>query len=149
VLGIGLGSDRTGEFDPERFGEEGDPKARALLLDRSLERLQGYWAGEFEPGPVDRIPVWAAARWPARKPLRRAARLDGVFPIDLPGPDALAELVGELRELRGPLDGYDVVVTNPAGTDPAPWIAAGATWCLSGFGPTPTWAEVERAIDAR
>src|SRR5947209_8577268 len=26
VLGVGLGSQRTGEFAPERFGEEGDPK---------------------------------------------------------------------------------------------------------------------------
>jgi hypothetical protein len=40
-------------------------------------------------------------------------------------------------------------VTNPAGTDPAPWIAAGATWCLTGFGPQPTAAEVREAIDAR
>src|SRR3954471_3549395 len=33
VLGVGLGSDRTGEFDPARFGEEGDARARAKLLD--------------------------------------------------------------------------------------------------------------------
>jgi hypothetical protein len=65
-----------------------------------------------------------------------------VFPIDLPGPDALAELIGEL-----PGPPYDVVVENPAGTDPEPWIAAGATWCLTGFGPQPTVAEVRDAID--
>src|SRR5215208_5350599 len=29
VFGVGIGSDRTGEFDPARFGEEGDPRARA------------------------------------------------------------------------------------------------------------------------
>jgi hypothetical protein len=40
------------------------------------------------------------------------------------------------------------VVTNPPGTDPAPWIAAGATWCLTGFGPQPTRAEVREAIEA-
>ena len=44
---------------------------------------------------------------------------------------------------------HDVVVTNPAGTDPAPWAEAGATWCLTGFGPQPTRREVERAIDQR
>jgi len=144
VLGVGLGSDRTGEFDPARFGEEGDPRVRARLLDDGLERLRAYWDGEFEPRPAGRIPVWVAVRWPSRRPLRRAARHEGVFPIDLPGPEALAEVTAEL-----PVgDGYDVVVTNPAGTDPAPWAAAGATWCLTGFGMQPTAAEVRAAIDA-
>ena len=152
VLGVGLGSDRTGEFDPERFGEEGDPRARARLLDEGLERLEGYWRGGFDPAPsqTPRIPVWVASRWPHRRPLRRAARWDGLFPIDLPGPEALEELLADMRPLRGDrqLDGYEVVVTNPAGTDPEPWIAAGATWCLTGFGPQPTAAEVRTAIDA-
>ena len=68
----------------------------------------------------------------------------------MPGPESLAELVAEMRELRGAdaNGAYDYVVTNPAGTDPEPWIAAGATWCLTGFGPQPDPAEVERAIDA-
>ncbi|MEA2379679.1 MAG: hypothetical protein QOI45_480 [Thermoleophilaceae bacterium] len=152
VLGVGIGSERTGEFDPDRFGEEGDPRARAVLLDDGLERLRSYWEGEFEPRPVQRprIPVWVAVRWPSRRPLARAARWDGLFPIDLPGPEALAELVEEVNALRGPagLERFDVVVTNPAGTDPAPWIEAGATWCLTGFGPQPTAAEVREAIDA-
>jgi alkanesulfonate monooxygenase SsuD/methylene tetrahydromethanopterin reductase-like flavin-dependent oxidoreductase (luciferase family) len=149
VLGVGLGSDRTGEFDPARFGEQGDARARARLLDDGLERLAEYWGGRFEPVPLQRprIPVWVAARWPHRRPLRRAARWDGLFPIDLAGPDALAELAAEVAQL-GAKDGFQLVVTNPAGTDPAPWIAAGATWCLTGFGPQPTPAEVEQAIDA-
>jgi alkanesulfonate monooxygenase SsuD/methylene tetrahydromethanopterin reductase-like flavin-dependent oxidoreductase (luciferase family) len=116
MLGVGLGSDRTGEFDPARFGEEGDPRARAKLLDDGLARLLAYWGGEFEPRPVQEplIPIWVAARWPNKRPLKRAARYDGVFPIDLPRPDELAELVPEVRRPG------DVVVTNPAGTDPAP-----------------------------
>jgi alkanesulfonate monooxygenase SsuD/methylene tetrahydromethanopterin reductase-like flavin-dependent oxidoreductase (luciferase family) len=152
VLGVGLGSERTGEFDPARFGEEGDPRARARLLDDNLERLLAYWGGEFEPGPVQqpRIPVWVGARWPHRRPLRRAARFDGLFPIDLPGPEALTELVAEVGALRdgGGAEAYDIVVANPAGTDPEPWSAAGATWCLTEFGPQPIRAEVEAAIDA-
>ncbi len=153
VLGVGLGGDRNGEFDAERFGEEEDPRARAALLDDGLERLERYWGGEFEPPPVQqpRIPVWVAGRWPNRRPLARAARWDGLFPIDLPGPEALAEAATEIAALRG-ADApgqFDIVVTNPAGTDPEPWIAAGATWCLTGFGLQPTRAEVERAIDAR
>jgi alkanesulfonate monooxygenase SsuD/methylene tetrahydromethanopterin reductase-like flavin-dependent oxidoreductase (luciferase family) len=149
VFGVGLGSERTGEFDPERFGEEGDPRERARLLDEGLDRLLAYWAGEFEPRPVQqpRIPVWVAARWPRRRPLRRAARFDGLFPIDLPGPEALAELAAEMRELRGP-GRFDLVAEHPPGTDPAPWAEAGATWCLTAFGTQPTRAEVEEAIAA-
>jgi alkanesulfonate monooxygenase SsuD/methylene tetrahydromethanopterin reductase-like flavin-dependent oxidoreductase (luciferase family) len=149
VFGVGIGSDRSGEFDQDRFGEEGDPRKRAELLDERLEKLRVYWEGEFEPRPVQqpRIPVWVAARWPHRRPLRRAARWDGLFPVELPGPEALAELAAEVEELRGSLDGYELVVTNPAGTDPAPWNSAGATWCLTGFGPQPTQAEVREAIE--
>jgi alkanesulfonate monooxygenase SsuD/methylene tetrahydromethanopterin reductase-like flavin-dependent oxidoreductase (luciferase family) len=152
VLGVGLGSLRTGEFDPDVFGEEGDARARARLLDDGLERLAAYWSGEFEPRPVQapRIPVWVASRWPHRRPLKRAARWDGLFPIDLPGPDALTQLVEETLELRDEEGGahFDFVVTNPPGTDPSPWAEAGATWCLTGFGMQPTRREVEAAIDA-
>ena len=148
VFGVGLGSERTVEFHPDRFGEEGDPTARARLLDDGLDRLLAYWDGEFEPRPVQRprIPVWVAARWPRRRPLRRAARFDGLFPIDLPGPEALEELAGELRALRGP-GPFDLVAEHPPGADPAPWIEAGATWCLTAFGIQPTRAEVQQAID--
>ena len=152
VLGVGIGSETTGEFEPGRFGEEPDMRERARLLDEGLDRLQAYWDGEFLPRPVQRprIPVWVAARGPKRRPLRRAARWDAFFPIELDGPDVLAVLVDEVRALRESGDGaFEIVVTNPAGTDPEPWIAAGATWCLTGFGKQPTRAEVERAIDAR
>jgi alkanesulfonate monooxygenase SsuD/methylene tetrahydromethanopterin reductase-like flavin-dependent oxidoreductase (luciferase family) len=143
VFGVGLGGTRTGEFDPARFGEEGDARVRAQLLDDGIERLLAYWDGEFEPRPVHgRIPIWVAVRWPNRKPLARAARFEGVFPIELPGPEALAELAAGFEK---PIE---IVVTNAAGTDPEPWAAAGATWCLTGFGPQPTAAEVRAAIDA-
>src|SRR3954470_17840953 len=52
VLGVGLGSDRGGEFDREPFGEESAPRSRARLLDPGLERLTSYWDGEFEPPPL-------------------------------------------------------------------------------------------------
>ena len=82
TLGVGLGSDRTGEL--EAFGEVVPARERAQLLDQGLERLSEYWAGEFEPTPVQtpRIPVWVAGRWKSRRrPLERAARWDGFFPI--------------------------------------------------------------------
>src|SRR3954452_1062338 len=146
IFGAGLGSDGSGEFS--KFGEEADAKARAKLLDDGLDQLVAYWEGGFEPRPVQqpRIPVWLAARWPNRRPVRRALKWDGLFPIDLPDTAALAELTQEVRAER-PGDDFEIVVTNPAGTDPQPWIEAGATWCLTGFANQPTIAEVEAAID--
>jgi alkanesulfonate monooxygenase SsuD/methylene tetrahydromethanopterin reductase-like flavin-dependent oxidoreductase (luciferase family) len=147
IFGAGLGSDNSGEFS--KFGEEADAKRRARLLDDGLAQLARYWDGEFEPRPLQqpRIPVWLAARWPNRRPVHRALAWDGLFPIDLPGPDALAELTEEVRAAGRGDDGFEIVVTNPAGTDPEPWERAGATWCLTGFGNQPGLAEVEAAIE--
>jgi alkanesulfonate monooxygenase SsuD/methylene tetrahydromethanopterin reductase-like flavin-dependent oxidoreductase (luciferase family) len=149
VLGVGLGSDRHGELSA--FGEVVDARERATLLDEGLLRLMAYWNGEFEPRPVQqpRIPVWAAANWPNRRPVRRAANWDGLFPVELPGPEALAELRDEVLALRDPdAEPFDLVVTNAVGTDPAPWEAAGATWCLTGFGAQPSLGAVRDAIEA-
>jgi alkanesulfonate monooxygenase SsuD/methylene tetrahydromethanopterin reductase-like flavin-dependent oxidoreductase (luciferase family) len=149
VFGVGLGSDNNGELEP--FGEVVDPRERAKLLDDGLDSLVAYWGGEFEPRPLQqpRIPVWVAARWPNKRPLRRAARWDGLFPIDQDEPEQLAEMVAYVNERRpDPAGPFEVVVDNPPGTDPAPWEAAGATWCLTGFGATPTEAEVRAAIEA-
>jgi alkanesulfonate monooxygenase SsuD/methylene tetrahydromethanopterin reductase-like flavin-dependent oxidoreductase (luciferase family) len=149
TLGVGLGSDRNDEF--ERFGEVTDPRERARLLDEGLARLSGYWAGELEPAPAQRprIPVWVAGRWPNRRPVRRAARWDGLFPIDLPGPEALAELVAEVRAVRdGSDDPFDFVVEVAAGADTDPWETAGATWVLTSFDFTARREEVRAAIEA-
>ena len=147
VLGVGLGSDNHGELGP--LGEVSDPRERARLLDDGLTRLGELWDGEFEPRPMrrPRIPVWVGARWPNRPPLRRAARWDGVFPVDVDRPEQLAELVGVMRELRDPSAGpFEVVVTGPPERDLRPWIEAGATWCLTGFGSEPSSEQVRAAI---
>jgi alkanesulfonate monooxygenase SsuD/methylene tetrahydromethanopterin reductase-like flavin-dependent oxidoreductase (luciferase family) len=148
TLGVGLGARGTGELEP--FGEVTDARERAKLLDQGLADLTRYWSGEFEPVPVQqpRIPVWVAAEWPHRRPVQRAARWDGLFPIRLPGPDALAELVAEVRAVRPPDAPFDFAVDVPPGDDPAPWAAAGATWRLAGLGRQPTYAGVHDAITA-
>jgi alkanesulfonate monooxygenase SsuD/methylene tetrahydromethanopterin reductase-like flavin-dependent oxidoreductase (luciferase family) len=149
ILGVGLGGDRHGELSP--FGEIHEPREQARLLDDGLAKLQEYWDGAFAPRPIQRprIPIWAAATWPNRRPVRRAAKLDGLFPVEVPAPEALAELAAEVAELRGPdAAPFDLVVTNGPGTDPAPWAAAGATWCLTGFGAQPKLADVRAAIAA-
>ena len=96
TLGVGLGGGQQAEF--AAFGEEADPRVRAELLDEGLAILDGLWSGEpfsfegkhhriggaqFRPRAVQqpRVPVWVAGRWPNRRPFRRAARWDGVFPV--------------------------------------------------------------------
>jgi alkanesulfonate monooxygenase SsuD/methylene tetrahydromethanopterin reductase-like flavin-dependent oxidoreductase (luciferase family) len=146
TLGVGLGSSNTAELEP--YGEVVDPRERARLLDERLSRLTEFWAGGFQPRPVQRprIPVWVAGRWPKRRPLARALKWDGFFPIELPGPEALAELAGEIAEKHpGP---FDLVVEVDPGEDTAPWAQAGATWVLTGFGRQPRAEDVRRAIDA-
>jgi alkanesulfonate monooxygenase SsuD/methylene tetrahydromethanopterin reductase-like flavin-dependent oxidoreductase (luciferase family) len=148
TLGVGLGSARNGELEP--FGEVADPRERARLLDQGLGDLTRYWAGEFQPVPVQRprIPVWVAAEWPHRRPVRRALRWEGLFPTGLPGPAALAELVSEVRQARPAGDRFDVVVDVPPGDDVEPWARAGATWAVTDFGMQPTHAQVREVIDA-
>jgi alkanesulfonate monooxygenase SsuD/methylene tetrahydromethanopterin reductase-like flavin-dependent oxidoreductase (luciferase family) len=149
TLGVGLGSSNTRELEP--FGEATDPRERARLLDEGLTQLASLWDGEFEPPPVQqpRIPVWVAARWPHRRPVRRAVQWDGLFPIELPGPEALAELADEIAAQR-PADAgpFDLVVEIEPGEDPEPWRQAGATWVLTGFGRQPRADEVRAAIAA-
>src|SRR2546422_5919698 len=100
IFGVGSGG---GYFDFEALGEASDAKTLAALLDEGLEVLTGLWSGEpyhhegiayqikeaqLLPRPLQspRIPIWVAGMWPAKAPLRRAARWDGVIPIgrDLP-----------------------------------------------------------------
>ena len=143
VFGAGLGSRPEAEFAD--FGDEPEPRARAEILDEGLEVLTGLWSGEpfefegdrftvragpFLPTPVQRPrpPVWIAGRWPSQRPLRRAARWDGVFPLDdgigeqeTMAPERLAEIVAYVDEHReDPEAPYDVVIEGcSSGTDPA------------------------------
>lgn len=148
TFGVGLGSSNTAELEP--FGEVSDPRERARLLDQRLSRLAELWGGEFEPPPVQqpRIPVWVAGRWPKRRPLARALEWDGFFPIEVPGPDALAELAAEIAARRPAAAGrFDLVVEVEPGDAFEPWARAGATWVLTGFGRQPRAAEVQRVIE--
>jgi alkanesulfonate monooxygenase SsuD/methylene tetrahydromethanopterin reductase-like flavin-dependent oxidoreductase (luciferase family) len=151
TLGVGLGSD---EFASEYSitGEELDDRRRARMIDEALEILDAAWSGElvrhrgehytvdamrFLPRPVQRprIPVWVAGVADKPKPMRRAARYDGFFPIRLQSADQLAEIVarvGALREDdgRNPDEPYEVIAELEPGVDPTPYREAGATWWL-------------------
>jgi alkanesulfonate monooxygenase SsuD/methylene tetrahydromethanopterin reductase-like flavin-dependent oxidoreductase (luciferase family) len=154
TLGVGLGSDRFAS-EYSITGEELDDRRRASMLDESLEILAAAWSGEpvqhrgehytvdgmrFLPRPVQRpgVPVWVAGYYGKRRPLRRAARYQGFFPLGVDHPEQLAEIVADLLGLRGEADGdstepYDLVVALPPGDDPAPYVPAGATWWLVEF----------------
>jgi len=148
IFGAGLGSTRNNELEP--FGEVTDPRERARLLDEGLDALAGYWAGEFEPVPVQRPrpAVWIAGEWPNRRPARRALRWDGYFPIGLPGPAELAELAAEVRQARPDGGQFDLITELPPDTDLGPWEEAGLTWAATFFGPQPTEAQVRAVIEA-
>jgi hypothetical protein len=82
------------------------------------------------------VPVWVAGLPESRAPLRRAARHDGYFPVDLAHPDQLAESAAILADLRQDTTGpYDIAVALPPGADPAGYAAAGATWWMPDFDP--------------
>ncbi|WP_183099202.1 LLM class flavin-dependent oxidoreductase [Nocardioides pelophilus] len=147
VLGAGLGSDRFGgEFS--LFGEETDERARAVMLDEALDVVRRAWSGEpvhhrgdhylvdgvrFLPRPAQStIPIWVAGFPGKARPRQRAARHDGFFPVNLAGPDQLAEEVAAVTALRDePGAAYDFVAAIGPGTDPRPYVAAGATWCVT------------------
>jgi alkanesulfonate monooxygenase SsuD/methylene tetrahydromethanopterin reductase-like flavin-dependent oxidoreductase (luciferase family) len=152
TLGVGIGEDRFGrEFS--KTGEQLDDRARGRMLDEALEILTAAWSGEpvhhqgdhytvddveFLPRPVQRpgVPVWIAGFRGNVRPIRRAARYDGFFPVNLEHPDQLAEVVATVTELRQDSSApYDFVVSLPVGVDPDPWEQTGATWWLRSFDP--------------
>jgi alkanesulfonate monooxygenase SsuD/methylene tetrahydromethanopterin reductase-like flavin-dependent oxidoreductase (luciferase family) len=155
TLGVGLGSDRFGN-ELSKTGEELDDRRRGRMLDESLEILTAAWSGEpvhhlgehhtvdgveFLPRPVQRpgVPVWVAGFPGNRRPMLRAARHDGFFPVNLEHPDQVAEIAATIADLRDdPAAPYDIAVALPAGTDPAPYAAAGATWWLTDVAPGET-----------
>jgi alkanesulfonate monooxygenase SsuD/methylene tetrahydromethanopterin reductase-like flavin-dependent oxidoreductase (luciferase family) len=163
VLGVGLGVNSGGEL--ERFGEEVDDRVRAARLDEALDLLLDLWSGgdvdhhgphftaqgvRFLPTPVQspRIPIWAAARGEPMRPgpLRRAARLDGLFPVGAT-PERLAEMVSTVRGLRGSLEGFEVAAEAGPDADQDHvdrLVAAGATWILRSLPVDVTAGEVRR-----
>jgi alkanesulfonate monooxygenase SsuD/methylene tetrahydromethanopterin reductase-like flavin-dependent oxidoreductase (luciferase family) len=152
VFGAGLGFSAR---DFSAFGEVVDARVRAERLDEALDILAGLWKGQpfsfsgkhfsvedvtLLPRPVQsRIPIWVAAYWPNRRPLRRAARWDGLLPgktndAEL-SVDEFAEMVAYVRARRSRGKPFAVAVYGVSPADPLaaaevvrPWMEAGATW---------------------
>jgi alkanesulfonate monooxygenase SsuD/methylene tetrahydromethanopterin reductase-like flavin-dependent oxidoreductase (luciferase family) len=158
IFGAGLGGPIEDEFGS--FGDTTDAVVLAERLDEGLELIARYWSGEtvdhdgrhyqvrdvrLLPATVQqpRPPVWIGGFWPNRRPMRRAARWDGVAPLfrsathgEPPPLDELRELVAYVREHRADPDApFDVVVGGMSPSDLAEagelissMAAEGATW---------------------
>lgn len=161
TLGVGIGSDRFGEefsrfgdeTDDRKRAEMTDEALAVLRTAWSGETVDHHGTHytvdqvEFLPRPVHPrgIPIWIAGFPGKLRPRRRAARHEGFFPVNVTHPDELAEAVdavttlrtAELQNPETPADfgtgaeTYDVAVALEPGTDPAGFVRAGATWCLT------------------
>ena len=159
VLGLGLGDDWVGEFSA--YGDEPDPRVRARMLDEGLDVLRALLAGrtvshegahytarDVRFRPAAEVPIWLAGRFGNRAPLRRAARHDGFFVIDLDRPGDLEAVAAALAE-HGPRPGFEVVLALVPSQDPAPGLARGASWVLPRIGPFDLdLGEVRRIVEA-
>jgi alkanesulfonate monooxygenase SsuD/methylene tetrahydromethanopterin reductase-like flavin-dependent oxidoreductase (luciferase family) len=163
ILGVGLGAPLDDEFGS--FGESTDARELAAHLDEGLAALNLLWSGKpvtfhgdhvvvedvtFLPTPVQRprVPVWVGGNWPAKPPMRRAARWDGAAPIlpsedggMPPQPDAatVREISAFLHECRAEAgleaEPFDLAMSGISPADPAAAAdllgsleEAGATW---------------------
>jgi len=164
TLGVGLGASPTTEY--ERFGEDPDTRILARKLDEGLDVLTGLWSGKefsylgdhyridqatFLPKPVQtpRIPIWVGANWPNKRPLRRAAQWDGVYPIywhegeNKMSPTILKDIVKYVGEHKNNSRGFDVVAAGTHDVSKRSQLAQlakaysdiGATWYASPIGP--------------
>ncbi|HEY7350536.1 MAG TPA: LLM class flavin-dependent oxidoreductase [Ktedonobacterales bacterium] len=172
VLGVGIGVDQWREYSA--FGEPGDDALHGAMLDEGLEVLTGLWSGEpfsfqgqhyqaqdvcFLPTPAQqpRIPIWVAGFWPHKKPFRRAARWDGVFPLmhdTQMMPADVRAMLAYIRQYRTSAEPFDVVAVGWAyehGKEAgdallAEYAEAGVTWWLEGFREQDTTADVRAGI---
>lgn len=129
VLPVGLGALDTGFSE---FGEVTDRKARAELLDESLDIITGLWRGQpfnydgkhyhiketsFYPPPPPvqspRIPIWVVGAWCREKSMQRVARYDGLLPnkMNADGSHNHDIVPDDVRAMRAYIDQYRRLTT--------------------------------------
>jgi hypothetical protein len=143
VLGVGIGGDRSRELSGT--GEQTVDKVRGQMLDEALEVLRAAWSGEpvhhrGEHYLVDGIRSCRhrcsgrgrRSGWPCATATRRRCG-------EPRGTTASSRSSSRRRtswlsspprspSSAGASTGFDVLVEGPAGSDPAPYEQAGATW---------------------
>jgi alkanesulfonate monooxygenase SsuD/methylene tetrahydromethanopterin reductase-like flavin-dependent oxidoreductase (luciferase family) len=138
VFGAGIGG-RSGEF--ETFGEPGDDRVRASMLDEGLDVLSRLLSGErvdhagehyrvdgvaLRPVPLAPIPFWIGGN--SKGALRRAARWDGWLADgsdearNTMSPDEVAEKAQGIRDV--------CFIGHSEQADLAAYEAAGVTWWI-------------------
>ena len=168
VLGVGLGHPAE---EYTTFGENGDlPDVLAARTDEALRVLTGLWSGEpFDhdgdsfhrrPWSDSCLPRYSAPARPCGS--RACCHLvghsyawcdgNGVVPIRVGShgiqfltPDDIGRIVSEIRQRRGSLDGFDVVV-NPGPPPAAPLSVAsirsrGRDLCITSMDEFPGWLD--------
>ena len=150
----------------EDLGDEGDLRIRSEMLEEGLQLIRALCTDDDEVefsgrhyrvntkgfgGPVGgaRVPIWLGATWPKQRPVRRAARYDGIIPIldpytDLISPDQIRDLVAFIAANRETADPFEVVIPQMGQTGDEErdrdrmraYGSAGATWVLDAADPT-------------
>ncbi|MFY9913321.1 MAG: LLM class flavin-dependent oxidoreductase [Nocardioidaceae bacterium] len=133
VLGVGIGDTEPTNFST--FGETGDLRRRAAMLDESLDVITRLWSGApvtfagehyeltdalLAPRPVQslRIPIWVGGTLSRPRPRRRALKWDGACLYRIPQqdgwqdvtPDDVRSLRADVADRPGGGDGYVVAV---------------------------------------
>lgn len=163
ILGVGIGDDAIGR-EYSAYGEQGDNRLHGEMLDEALDVVTGLWGAEpfnysgkhytindvhFLPAPVQRprIPIWVAATWPHKRPVRRAAKWDGLCPIGMDDqpltPEQVREMLAIVHQTRPATEPFDVILAGFTGNLSAdeaaarlsPLAEAGATWWQEGLMP--------------
>jgi hypothetical protein len=168
VLGVGTGSGPD-EFD--NLGDEPNHRTRGAMLDEALDLLKQLWSGEpvnhegkfytaketrFLPTPLQNpIPIWVAAGWPTKTPLKndapyhRAARYDCIFPIgrdiewgSMLQPEHVRQIVDLVMSYRESSAPFEVATegTSEGSTDRdlelvSRYEEAGTTWWVENIAP--------------
>jgi alkanesulfonate monooxygenase SsuD/methylene tetrahydromethanopterin reductase-like flavin-dependent oxidoreductase (luciferase family) len=174
ILGVGIGDDTLGR-EYSAYGESGDNKLHGEMLDEGLNILTGLWSGkpfsyrgahytisdaQYLPTPIQqpRIPIWVAATLPHKRPVRRAARWDGLVPIGMREQPVTAEQVREMlavvHETRPATEPFDVILAGYTGNlskdEAAEQLGrlaeAGVTWWQEGVLPDNTLDDLRTQI---
>jgi alkanesulfonate monooxygenase SsuD/methylene tetrahydromethanopterin reductase-like flavin-dependent oxidoreductase (luciferase family) len=130
---------------PFWFAVRGQVASEASPKGQHHQAVRGRAASEASPKSEHH----QAVRGTSVRPARRAARYEGIFPIEM-DLDSVKRLLELIVTERGSLDGFDVVLSNnaesgtPATNEEA--FAAGATWIAHHFQPHNTAAEIRAHI---
>jgi alkanesulfonate monooxygenase SsuD/methylene tetrahydromethanopterin reductase-like flavin-dependent oxidoreductase (luciferase family) len=159
IVGLGLGFNKT---ELTKFNEDDNLKIRGEKFDEALEILIGLWKGEkysfngkyyqvndvqISPKPYQnpRIPIWLGGFWPNRKPFRRAAKFEGMYPgiinpesnsnEDVTTIEDFKKMIEYLKKHRKNMDNFDIMHYGLTPSDPIEagkivkeWKDAGTTW---------------------